>query len=154
MQTRLIDEYLSGPRLLRHAVEGMSTEQLKQRPIAGRWSTLETVCHIVDSDALFAERMKRVIAEERPSFFGADPDLWATALAYHERDLSDELALLELQHKQMAHVLRSLPDAALTREGLHNTAGLLTLEQLLTKAVGHVVHHLPFIMEKRLALGL
>jgi hypothetical protein len=54
----------------------------------------------------------------------------------------------------MATILRTLTDSALTRGGTHSTAGFLTLEQLLTKVTGHLVHHLRFIEEKRKALGM
>jgi hypothetical protein len=48
------------------------------------WSTLEVFCHLADSEALFADRMKRVLAEERPMLPFADPDRYAAALAYQE----------------------------------------------------------------------
>ena len=41
----LIDDYLDGPRLLRQAVAGMTNEQFLARPVPGKWSTLEVVCH-------------------------------------------------------------------------------------------------------------
>jgi len=44
----LIDEYLAGPQLLRQAIAGMSREQLLARPIPGKWSTLEVICHLAD----------------------------------------------------------------------------------------------------------
>ncbi|HSQ55470.1 MAG TPA: DinB family protein, partial [Gemmata sp.] len=46
----LADQLLAGPAELRKAVAGMNREQLIARPIAGRWSTLEVVCHIADFD--------------------------------------------------------------------------------------------------------
>jgi hypothetical protein len=37
--------------------------------------------------------------------------------------------------------------------GVHTERGELTLEKLLTVANYHIPHHLPFIAEKRKALG-
>ena len=62
----LIDEYVAGPQTLRRAVSGMTREQLLARPIPGKWSTLEVVCHLADFEPIYADRMKRVIATERP----------------------------------------------------------------------------------------
>ncbi len=68
-----IDNYLDGPQVLRKAVAGMTPEQLAARPIPGKWSTLEVVCHLADFEIVYADRIKRVIAEDEPTLFGGDP---------------------------------------------------------------------------------
>src|SRR3974390_914701 len=103
--TALIDDYIASARQLREAVAGLSPEQLKQRPIAGKWSTLEVVCHLADFEIVFADRIKRVIAEDEPALFGCDPDLFAARLAYQKRDLEEELAIVELIRKQVSRIL-------------------------------------------------
>jgi hypothetical protein len=152
--TSLIDEYLKGPALLRQAIAGMSREQLLARPIPGKWSTLEVVCHLADFDPILAERMKRTIALDNPTFLGADENRFAAELAYHDRDLEEELTIIERTRQQMARILRKLPDTAMQRVGTHNERGPKTLEQLLTTATGHIPHHIKFIADKRRALGL
>ncbi len=152
--TQLIEQYLAGTKELRKAVAGLSAEQLRARPVSGKWSTLEVVCHLADFEPILADRMKRVIAEERPQMIGADEKRFAAALAYHERDLEEELALIERTRSQMARILRTLSDDALQRVGVHNERGPRTLEQLLETATGHIAHHLKFVAEKRKALGL
>jgi hypothetical protein len=151
---QLIAEYLQGPKNLRATVEGMSREQLLARPVAGKWSTLEVLCHLGDFEPVLADRMKRVIAEDKPQLIGADEQRFAAALAYHERDAREELTIIDSTRSQMARILGKLSDAAFQRVGLHNERGPLTLEQLLQGAVNHVIHHLKFIHEKRKALGL
>jgi hypothetical protein len=151
---QMIDDYLAGPQTLRQAVAGMNREQLLARPVPGKWSTLEVVCHLADFDPIIADRMKRVIAEDRPALLSADENRFVAALAYHQRDLEEELDLIERTRRQMAHILRTLPPEALARVGVHNERGPRTLEQLLTGAAGHITHHVKFIMEKRQALGL
>ena len=147
----LIDNYVAGPRLLREAVAGMSREQLETRPIAGKWSTLEVVCHVADFEPILADRMKRVIAEDRPSLLGADENRFAAALNYHGRDLEEELSIIEKTRSQLARILKALPAEALQRVGVHNERGPRTLEQLLTTATNHIPHHVKFIEEKRAA---
>jgi uncharacterized damage-inducible protein DinB len=150
----LIEQYLAGPRELRNAIAGLSREQVLARPIAGKWSTLEVVAHLADFEPIFADRMKRVIAEDKPTLVGADENKFAAALAYHDRDLQEELTIIEATRSQFARILRKLPDSALQRVGNHNERGPRTLEQLLTGAIAHVSHHAKFILEKRQALGL
>jgi uncharacterized damage-inducible protein DinB len=151
---QLIEDYLAGARDLRRAVAGMSTEQLRARPVAGKWSTLEVVCHLADFDPILADRMKRIIAEDRPQMLGADEQRFAAALAYHDRDVEEELALVERTRAQMARILRTLNPEALQRVGVHNERGPLTLQQLLEVTIKHIPHHLKFVAEKRKALGL
>lgn len=150
----MIEEYLAGPVLLRKSVAGMSREQLLARPVAGKWSTLEVVCHLADFDPILADRMKRVIAEEKPTLLGADENRFAAALAYHDRDLEEELTIVEHTRGQLARILRKLPESALQRVGVHNERGPRTLEQLLSGATNHIVHHVKFVQEKRQALGI
>ena len=152
--SELIESYAAGPRLLRQAVADMSREQLLARPVAGKWSTLEVVCHLTDFEPIMADRMKRVIAEEKPQLIGADENRFAATLAYHERDVEEELAIMERTRSQMARILRTLQSDALQRAGVHNERGPLTLENLLTTAINHIPHHVKFIAEKRRALGL
>lgn len=149
---QLIDEYVQGPKLLRAAVAGMSRQQLVARPIPGKWSTLEVVAHLADFEPVYADRMKRVLAENEPTLFGGDPDKFAAKLAYHERDLENELGLIDCVRKQMATILRSVPESDFQRVGRHSEAGPLTLRTFLERITGHIPHHLPFIVEKRQAL--
>jgi hypothetical protein len=151
---QMIDAYLAGVGALRRAVAGMSREQLVARPVAGKWSTLEVLCHLADFDPILADRMKRIIAEERPTLIGADENRFAAALAYQDRDAEEELAIIENTRRQLGRILRSLPQAALQRVGVHNERGPLTLEGMLTTATNHIPHHVQFIEAKRRALGL
>src|SRR6516165_12173343 len=150
----LVENYLAGAQALRRAVAGLSPEQARARPVPGKWSTLEVVCHLADFDPILADRMKRVIAEDKPSLIGADEKRFAAALHYHERDVEEELAIIDNTRRQLARILAKLPADALNRIGVHNERGPRTLEQLLTGAIDHIPHHVKFIHEKRQALGL
>jgi len=152
--TPMIHSYQAAPTALRRAVEGLTREQILARPIPGKWSTLEVVCHLADFQPILADRMKRIIAEDRPLLTSADENRFAVALAYQERDVEEELAIISYTHSQLARILRTLPDSVLQREGVHNVRGPMTLERLLTMATNHITHHLHFIVEKRQAMGL
>ncbi len=149
----LISKYLAGPGLVREAVAGMNQEQLLARPVPGKWSTHQVVCHLADTEALYAERMKRVIAEHEPLLPGMDPDAWIARLASTERVLDEELRLIDLIRCQMAHILRTLNPDDFQRRGVHSEDGPLTLETVLTRITGHMPHHVRFINEKKRAMA-
>ena len=65
-QTALIDRYTAGPQMVRQAVVGMSDEQIRARPLTGKWSTLEVVCHLADFEVIGVDRLTAVIAEDEP----------------------------------------------------------------------------------------
>ena len=69
---QLADAYVQGAADLRAAVTGMTRDQLTARPVPGKMSTLEVVCHVADFEPVFAERMKRVIAFDNPPLLAAE----------------------------------------------------------------------------------
>lgn len=150
--SKLIDAYVHGVQPLCATVHGLSPEDLRVRIAPGKLSMLEVVCHLADSEMLFAERMKRVLVEERPAFLFADPNQYVTALAYDERDTWEELAVIASVRKQMVRILTAQPPEAWSRVGVHSKEGERTLEQIVRKAVDHLEHHLGFIREKRLGI--
>jgi len=151
---RLVQEYLAGPQQLRQALQGMSKEQLLAKPVAGKMSTLEVICHLSDFDPIYVERMKRVITMDKPTVMGADENVFAQKLCYHDRDAEEEVTLLDVTRKSMARILKKLPLEAWSREGIHNERGTMTLEKMVATMNNHIPHHVKFIEEKRKALGL
>ena len=149
----LLREYEQGAYQLRAAVAGMTAEQLHAKPVPGTWSTHQVICHLADAELLYADRIKRVLAEEMPTLPGLDPDRHMR-VAIHQRDAENELALVAAVRKQMTALLRTIRPDEFQRQGLHTEAGPLTLETLLGRVTNHIPHHVRFIAEKRAALGI
>lgn len=155
--TTLADAYESGAAALRAAVAGMTRDQLLARPVPGKWSTLEVVAHIADMDPMLADRMKRIIAApdgEPPLLVVADENRYAATLKYPDRDIEEELAVVDATRRQMARVLRGLAPEQFQRAGVHTIRGLLTLERVVQLATSHIPNHLAHVAEKRKALGI
>src|SRR5260370_14008314 len=138
---QLIEAYLAGAQALRRSVAGLSRDQVTARPVPGKWSTLEVVCHLSDFDPILADRMKRIISHDNPTLTGADENRFAAALAYHERDVEEELSIIENTRRQMTRILRQLPEGAFQRTGNHSERGPITLERMLTITTNHIPHH-------------
>lgn len=75
-------------------------------------------------------------------------------LHYEERDVENELLLIEATRKQMAPLLRTLRPEQFQKSGVHTTRGLITLERVVQLVSNHIAHHVPFIHEKRKALNI
>ena len=148
-----IESYLAGPELLAQSIRGMTDAQLDIAPVPGQWTTRQVVAHIADFEPVYADRMKRVIAEEQPTFFGGDPDLFAARLAYENRNMEEELNLIRAVRRHVARLFRSMDPAVLERTGNHSEDGPITLEVLLSRITDHIPHHVSFIHQKREAMS-
>lgn len=148
----VIDQYLQGPTVLRQAIQGMTPHEIKARPFSDKWTTLEVLAHLADFEPIFAERMKRIISHDRPLLMVADENLFAKDLFYAARDAEEEMTIIATTRSQLGRILKSLPIDASIRAGVHSQKGLVSLEAVLTSAVGHINHHVKFIHEKREAM--
>jgi hypothetical protein len=149
----LIAAYEHGIEDLRAAVAGMTPEQVLARPIPGKWSTQEVVGHLADTEVFFTDRIVRTIALDRPLLMSADERLYIERLSYQSFDLGEQLALFAALRRHATRILRMQLPEAWHRTAVHSGTGLVTLRQLVLQAVRHLRHHLPFIAEKRAALG-
>jgi uncharacterized damage-inducible protein DinB len=148
----LLGRYARGAEVLRTSIADMGADALRVRPIAGKWSSLEVVAHIVDADQFMCDRMKRTIATDSPLLMGVESIQYLEPLHYHDRDPELDIRLLEIQREQMLGDLTRLPAEAWERPSIHSEVGMLTLRQLLSHAVRHLESHVEAIAEKRAAL--
>ena len=137
---------------LRTAVAGMTADQVRSRPIPGKWSTMEVVAHLADTEIYYTDRIERTIALERPLLIGVDERPYPERLNYQAFDLAEQLDLFTALRRHGTRILRSQPPEVWLRVGVHSETGIVTLRQQVFQAVRHVRHHLPFIAEKRAAL--
>ena len=142
-----------GVREQRRAIAGLSREDLLAFPVPGTWSIQQIVIHLMDSELIGIDRMRRVIAEENPLLIGFDEKKFSQRLYYNENSPETAVTLVDLTRKEFAKVLRKLPGEAFARTGIHNEVGKVTLGELVQKYVRHLEHHLKFIAEKRSKLG-
>jgi hypothetical protein len=98
--------------------------------------------------------MKRVIAEDRPTLFDGDAELFAARLAYDKRDVDREIWMIKALRAHMAPILRNIDADDFVRIGMHQDDGPLTLSELLEHVTDHIPHHVRSIEEKRRALDV
>ena len=149
----LVGQYVQGPALLRDAIAGMTENQWDAVPIEGQWSTRQVICHLADFEIVYADRIKRVLSEDRPTFFGGDPDTFAAHLGYDGRLIYDEIKVIQSVRRQVASILSLQSPNVAERVGLHHEDGPKTLTDLLQAITKHVPHHIEFIKQKRRAFA-
>jgi hypothetical protein len=154
MNRDLIDEYVAGAGAPARAIAGLTRQQLNAFPVPGTWSIQQIVVHLMDSDLIGADRMKRVAAEVRPpTLIAYDESAFARGLFYDQLDPQLACEVFEKNRLVTGEILRRLPEAAFERTGEHNEYGTVTLAELVQTYVDHLEHHLGFIRQKRTLLG-
>jgi hypothetical protein len=149
----LIAAYEHGIDELRSSVAGMSQDQLVARPVPGKWSTLEVVCHLAGTEIYLSDRIERTLVLEHPTLIAVDERPYPERLHYQSFVLSEQLDLFTALRRHTARVLRLQPAEAWQRTAVHNETGEVTVRMMVQQATRHVTHHVWFIAEKRVALA-
>lgn len=150
----LVQEYLGGPDVLEQALVGIPESRLDELPVEGTWSVRQVVCHLTDSEIVYAERIKRVMAEDNPTLFDWSPDLSAGTEFCRGRIPGTELALIRSLRQHIHGLLGNVDVEAWQRTAVHSTDGPMTLETLLERITEHIPHHVRFIEQKKAAMGI
>ena len=138
---------------MQQAIAGLSNAELNAYPVPGTWSIQEIVFHLMDSDLIASDRMKRVIAEDNPVLIGYNETKFAQNLPYDRLDTQMACEVFRLNRLLTATILESLPPQTFQRVGQHNEVGAVTLEKLVRTYTDHLTYHLKFVQEKRKLLG-
>ncbi len=153
MDRTLIESYRGGAEKLAAEIAGLTRDELIAYPVPGTWSIQQIVVHLLDSDLIASERMKRIIAMNNPLLMGYDESAAADQLFYHDQDIAAVCELFRLNRLHTTEILRRLPDEAFARTGIHSERGKLTLRDFVAGYSDHLENHLKFIRRKRELLG-
>ncbi len=142
------------PDALSRAVAGLSEEVLRTPEAPGKWSVLEVVRHLADSELVTGYRMRMILAHDRPEIQGYDQDAFARELHYREGDL--ELALEQIRVLRAANLalLRSLSDEQMERCGVHSERGEESIRHIVRLIAAHDLLHRRQIERIKSAVGV
>jgi hypothetical protein len=158
MNRELIEQYAHGGEKLSMAIRGLTREDLlapppQDDPKVGKWTIQQVVIHCMDSELVSTDRLKRMIAEDNPTLIGYDENKFVANLFYDEQSAEQAVAVVDMNRKLFAGVLRKLPESAWSRKGTHNERGAMTVGGYLDAVVKHLDHHIHFIHAKRAKMG-
>ena len=126
---------------LERRFDGVPDAALRRAEAPGKWSALEVVQHLADSDLVFGFRMRMILTADRPPLQGYDQDRWATTLRYRDLALADALVQLDALRTANLRVLRRLGPTELERTGVHGERGAESLEHLTQLMAAHDLVH-------------
>ena len=118
-------------------MRGLPESAWRRAEAPGKWSVVQVVQHLADSDLVFGFRARMILTEDRPALQGYDQDGWATVLRYADASLGDALAQLGTLRRANLDVLRHLAPAEWDRVGIHNERGPESLGNLTKLMAAH-----------------
>jgi DinB superfamily len=132
------------PARLRAAIKGVPKSVLTWAPAPGKWSIVEIVCHMRDMERdAYLARYQRILSEDNPALPDIDGDRYSLENAYRTQKLSDALREWSRLRRECLKTISKAKRADWERSGVHETAGPLSLYDLLKRqAIGNDEAHL------------
>lgn len=139
--TDLLERFRRGAELLAMSMTGAAGAELDFVPEPGKWSVRQIVCHLADSEIVGAMRFRQIAAEDRPAMQGFDEKAWAANLDYSKRKPSHAIETFRIIRAENYELLKSLPEPAFERVGIHSERGETTLLDWLRIYTNHPEKH-------------
>jgi len=102
----------------------LSEEQLSRTYGAGKWSIKQILHHLTDSELIFHERLKRIIAEPKQVIWAYNQELWNDVFNYEHEPLGNKKAVYELCRDMNYTLAEKYFDKYADKEFVHSEAGL------------------------------
>jgi carbonic anhydrase/acetyltransferase-like protein (isoleucine patch superfamily) len=114
----------------------------RARPAPGRWSALESLCHLRDADRdVFLPRLGRMLAERNPELPDVDMTGWESARAYNEQSPAAVLEEWVAARRALLAGLAPLTRADWVRVGIHALRGPYALAEMVRHWGDHDLSH-------------
>ncbi|OGO50072.1 MAG: hypothetical protein A2148_06145 [Chloroflexi bacterium RBG_16_68_14] len=111
---------------------GSLPDEMAQLPLDDVWSAKDVVAHLIDArQAVFRERIGRMLAEDQPLIRPFDPSTRIEELGYRARSLASLLDELARDRAGDLNWLRSLTPEQRARTGQHEEAGKISVANLI-----------------------
>lgn len=128
------------PGALRGLIEGIPEDVLRRPEEPGKWSVLQVLWHLADSEVIYRYRLRRAVAQE-DAIVGYDQDRWAERLHYADGDPAEALGLIDVLRPSTLRWVRGLTDEELDRAGLHDERGPESVRHMIRLLAGHDLVH-------------
>ena len=128
------------PERLRLLLDQMGPERVAQPLAPGKWSPREILCHLADTELVFAFRLRQTLAEPHHVIQPYDQDNWARH--YGAYSAAEALAMFRTARQWNIALIESLPRESLVKPVTHPERGSMTFQVLVETMGGHDLNHL------------
>jgi uncharacterized damage-inducible protein DinB len=122
-------------------IRGLPDAALRRPEKPGKWSLIEVIQHLADSELVIAFRTRMVLSQDRPVLQAYDQDRWASEFRYREIELAQALGQLRGLRSADLHLWKHLTPVQLKREGMHTERGAESVAHLIRLIAAHDLVH-------------
>ncbi len=126
---------------LERRTAGLSDPALRRPEAPGKWSVIEVVQHLADTELVYGYRVRMILTHDDWPIETYDRDAWARRLRYQDVPLGHALEQLRALRGANLRLYRSLDAADLARSGVHAARGPESLELTIRLLAGHDLVH-------------
>jgi uncharacterized damage-inducible protein DinB len=149
VRNELLEVYGHNLTTLRTLIRDLPEDVLKlQGEGTERWSILEIVCHLRDTEQRAFDRVRQMTMEDRPFLSGYDPDTVARESDYQSQSLDDALDTFERLRREQITFLEQLDSHQWSRTAEHEEAGEITVQSLTAHMAAHDCVHMAQISRR------
>lgn len=131
----------AAPGKFARLLKGVNAAKARKRPAPGKWSILEIVAHIADTELVGGYRIRAILGAPGTPITGFDQDAWVTALHYGKRNLVKALEQYRALREANLALCKTLTPDQWKQYGLHNERGAETVETIVRMFAGHDLNH-------------
>lgn len=141
------------PSAIQKLTDGVSSQMLATAEAPGKWSLVQVVQHLADSELVGAFRFRMVLAHDHPPIPGYDQDLWASRLRYDRAELGTSLDQFTSLRNANLRLLKATTPAERERFGIHAERGEESIAKMMKLYAGHDLVHLSQMARIQRAVG-
>lgn len=123
-------------------VRGRSRKQLARKPAPKKWSVVEILAHLADTEMVVGWRLRMMLSKNGSPIQAYDQDLWAASGRYTRRDPRHSLALFRTLRQSNLRLLKSLSEKQWKQYGMHAERGRESIADTARMIAGHDLNHL------------
>ncbi|HEY6947852.1 MAG TPA: DinB family protein [Gemmatimonadales bacterium] len=129
----------------------LDAAKARHRYAPGKWSVIEVLGHLADTERVMAYRALRVARGDETPLAGFDENVYVPAGEFERRPIADVVGEFEAVRAATVALLGGLPAAAWTRWGVAN-GQRVTVRALAHIIAGHELHHVD-VLRSRYGVG-
>lgn len=142
MQSSLSTRLQYQHKSLLDIIDGLSDEMVRRQVIPGKWCIFENIVHLQTYQHVFFNRVKKMLAEDNPSFPRYTADTDPVFLDNCSKTFREIMGDLITTRKEMSTGRLSMKDEDIVRTGTHPVFGTMSIAQWLNFFLLHEAHHL------------
>jgi hypothetical protein len=147
----VIGQLRKGMNEVTRLFSSLGPEQLHYRYAPGKWSLLELLRHMVDTERVMSYRVLCIARGEKQALPGFDENTYAEYAAQSMGTFADILKEYQLTREANILLFSSFTDEALSQVGIANGKAI-SARAILFVLAGHEQHHLNVIRENYLPI--